>query len=98
MAKRYFYAMLSEGIEPNRCTYKSLGHARKVYDETPRSTVSLLNPMVKSYGRENPWEDTLYLFHNMISESRGNDEKPDNFTIPSALKRNKKRAEASTLL
>ncbi|RXH71050.1 hypothetical protein DVH24_015672 [Malus domestica] len=30
--------------------------------------------------------NTLYLFHNMISESRGNSRKSDNFTIPIALK------------
>ena len=74
------------GIEPNIHTCKSLGHTHKVFDETPHLTVSLLNPMIKSYGRENRWEDTLYLFHNMISELSSNDEKPNHFTIPIALK------------
>ncbi|KAM1410718.1 hypothetical protein ACFXTO_023672 [Malus domestica] len=42
--------------------------------------------MLRSYCREDRWEETLCLFHNMMSESRDNDEKPDNFTIPIALK------------
>lgn len=57
----------------------------KVFDETPHLTISLLNPMLKSYGRENRWEDTLYLFHNMIFESKSNDEKLNNFTTLIAL-------------
>lgn len=66
--------------------YESLGHARKVFDETPNRTVYLWNATLRSHFRENQLEETLYLFHNMISESRANDEKPDNFTIPIALK------------
>ncbi|KAM2416356.1 hypothetical protein ACFX1W_023337 [Malus domestica] len=66
--------------------YESLGHARKVFEETPHRTVYLWNSTLRSYCRENRWEETLCLFRNMMSESRGNDEKPDNFTIPIALK------------
>ncbi|KAM2858433.1 hypothetical protein COP2_023972 [Malus domestica] len=66
--------------------YESLGHARKVFDETLHRTVYLWNAMLRSYCREDRWEETLCLFRSMMSESRGNDEKPDNFTIPIALK------------
>ncbi|XP_068304486.1 putative pentatricopeptide repeat-containing protein At3g01580 [Pyrus communis] len=66
--------------------YESLGHARKVFDETPHRTVYLWNAMLRSYCREDLWQETLCLFRSMMSESRGNDEKPDNFTIPIALK------------
>lgn len=77
--------MLSEGMEPNRRTlYESLSHARKVFNDTPHLIVSLMNATLRSYCRENWWEDTLYLFYKMISNSRGNDEKPNNFTIPIA--------------
>ncbi|KAB2610174.1 pentatricopeptide repeat-containing protein [Pyrus ussuriensis x Pyrus communis] len=66
--------------------YESLGHARKVFDQTPHRTVYLWNAMLRSYCREDLWQETLCLFRSMMSESRGNDEKPDNFTIPIALK------------
>ncbi|KAM1410680.1 hypothetical protein ACFX1X_023695 [Malus domestica] len=66
--------------------YECLGHARKVFDETPHRTVYLWNAMLRSYCREDRWEETLCLFRSMMSESRVNDEKPDNFTIPIALK------------
>ncbi|KAB2610178.1 pentatricopeptide repeat-containing protein [Pyrus ussuriensis x Pyrus communis] len=66
--------------------YESLGHARKVFDETPHRTVYLWNAMLRSYCREDRWEETLCLFRSMMSESRGNEEKPDNFTIPIAMK------------
>ncbi|KAM2955969.1 hypothetical protein FF2_023152 [Malus domestica] len=66
--------------------YDSLGHARKMFDETPHRIVYLWNAMLRSYCRENRWEETLCLFRKMMSESRDNDEKPDNFTIPIALK------------
>ncbi|XP_048435293.1 putative pentatricopeptide repeat-containing protein At3g01580 [Pyrus x bretschneideri] len=66
--------------------YDSLGHARKVFDETPHRTVYLWNATLRSYCRENRWEETLCLFHKMMSESRDNDEKLYNFTIPIALK------------
>ncbi|KAM1075807.1 hypothetical protein PS2_023141 [Malus domestica] len=66
--------------------YDSLGHARKVFDETPHRTVYLWNATLRSYCRENRWEETLCLFRKMMSESRDKDEKPDSFTIPIALK------------
>ncbi|KAM0958009.1 hypothetical protein EV1_023115 [Malus domestica] len=55
--------------------YDSLGHARKVFDETLHRTVYLWNAMLRSYCREDRWEETLCLFRSMMSESRGNDEK-----------------------
>ncbi|XP_070673136.1 putative pentatricopeptide repeat-containing protein At3g01580 [Malus domestica] len=42
--------------------------------------------MLRSYCRKDRWEETLCLFRNIMFESRGNDEKPDNFTILIALK------------
>ncbi|KAM1410675.1 hypothetical protein ACFX1X_023689 [Malus domestica] len=62
--------------------YESLGHARKVFDESPHINVYLWNSTLRSYCRENRWEETLCLFRNMMYESRDNDEKLDNFTIP----------------
>ncbi|RXH87735.1 hypothetical protein DVH24_034635 [Malus domestica] len=64
----------------------SWDHLGPLIDPNMHTYKSLSNPELKSYGRENRWEYTLFLFHNMISESRGNDEKPNNFTIPIALK------------
>ncbi|XP_050135413.1 putative pentatricopeptide repeat-containing protein At3g01580 [Malus sylvestris] len=66
--------------------YESLGHARKEFDERPHRAVYLWNAMLRSYCREDRWEETLCLFRNIMFESRGNDEKPDNFTILIALK------------
>ncbi|XP_044465329.1 putative pentatricopeptide repeat-containing protein At3g01580 isoform X2 [Mangifera indica] len=63
--------------------FYSVDCARKVFDETPQKTVYLYNATLRSYCRANRWEDTLYLFNNMIFGSR---EEPDNFTIPIVLK------------
>ncbi|CAN6708912.1 unnamed protein product [Malus baccata var. baccata] len=57
-----------------------------MFDETPHITVYLWNATLMSYCRENRWEETLHLFRKIMSESRYNDEKPDNFSIPIALK------------
>lgn len=64
----------------------SLGHARRVFDETPHRTVYLWNAALRSYCRDKQWEETLCLFHNMISNGRADDEKPDNFTVSIVLK------------
>ncbi|KAL5568386.1 hypothetical protein UlMin_024961 [Ulmus minor] len=66
--------------------YSSLGHARRVFEETPHKTVYLWNATLRSYCRDKQWEETLYLFRNMIFNGRAGDEKPDKFTIPIALK------------
>ncbi|KAJ0112045.1 hypothetical protein Patl1_02842 [Pistacia atlantica] len=49
----------------------------------PQKTVYLYNATLRSYCREKRWEDTLYLFNNLIFTTR---EEPDNFTIPIVLK------------
>lgn len=52
MAKRYFTEMLSERIEHNRHTcklYESLGHASKMFNETPHLTISFLNATLGRY-------------------------------------------------
>ncbi|GAV68553.1 LOW QUALITY PROTEIN: PPR domain-containing protein/PPR_2 domain-containing protein, partial [Cephalotus follicularis] len=66
--------------------YASLDHARKVFDETPHKTVYLWNSTLRGYCREKQYEDTLYLFNHMISKGIANEEEPDNFTLPIALK------------
>lgn len=66
--------------------HASLENARRVLDETPHRSVYLWNATIRSYCKENQWEETLCLFHNMVSSGRVDDEKPDNFTIPIALK------------
>ncbi|KAM6571244.1 hypothetical protein CsatA_015324 [Cannabis sativa] len=66
--------------------YASIGHARKLFDETLHRTVYLWNAALRSYCRDKQWEETLSLFYNMVSTGRADDEKPDNFTVPIALK------------
>ncbi|XP_022152123.1 putative pentatricopeptide repeat-containing protein At3g01580 [Momordica charantia] len=68
--------------------YASLVHARKVFDETPHKTVHLWNALLRSYCRENQWERSLHLFHDMVSSSSHGvtEGKPDNFTVPVVLK------------
>ncbi|KAF5479681.1 hypothetical protein F2P56_000481 [Juglans regia] len=66
--------------------YTRLQHVRKLFDETPHRTVHLWNAVLGSYSREKRWEETLHLFHHMISNGISTEEKPDNFTIPIALK------------
>ncbi|KAK9910629.1 hypothetical protein M0R45_034585 [Rubus argutus] len=61
--------------------HESVGYARKVFDETPHRSVYLWNATLRSYCRENQWEETLCLFHKMLS-----DQKPDNFTVSIAFK------------
>ncbi|XP_038905362.1 putative pentatricopeptide repeat-containing protein At3g01580 [Benincasa hispida] len=65
--------------------YTSLVQAHKVFEETPSKTVHLWNALLRSYCKENQWEQTLHLFHDMVSHGikKG---KPDNFTIPIVLK------------
>ncbi|EXB56941.1 hypothetical protein L484_019986 [Morus notabilis] len=63
-----------------------LGDARKLFGETPHRTVYLWNATLRSYCRDMQWEETLYLFRDMISNGRDHDEKPDNFTASIALK------------
>ncbi|KAM5581768.1 putative pentatricopeptide repeat-containing protein [Rosa sericea] len=62
--------------------HESLGHARKVFDETPQRSVHLWNATLRSYCREKQWEETLFLFDKMLLSDR----MPDNFTISVALK------------
>ncbi|KAK9272823.1 hypothetical protein L1049_003201 [Liquidambar formosana] len=66
--------------------YTSLETARKLFDETPHRSVYLWNAILKSYCREKQWAETLCLFSNMISAAVSSEDKPDNFTIPIALK------------
>ncbi|KAF3445281.1 hypothetical protein FNV43_RR14976 [Rhamnella rubrinervis] len=66
--------------------HASIGLARRVLDETPQKTAYLWNATLRSYCRENQWEETLYLFQNMLSNGSFGDGKPNNFTIPIALK------------
>ncbi|PON31246.1 DYW domain containing protein [Parasponia andersonii] len=66
--------------------YASLEHARKVFDETPHRTVYLWNAALRGYCRDKQWEETLRLFCNMISNASTDDDKPDNFTVPIALR------------
>ncbi|XP_057982313.1 uncharacterized protein LOC131167526 [Malania oleifera] len=61
--------------------YASLDLARRVFDETPHRSVYLWNAVLKSYCREKQWEETLRLFRHM-----GIEERPDNFTLPIAIK------------
>lgn len=66
--------------------YTRIQNARKLFDETPHRPVYLWNAMLGSYRREKLWEETLHLFHYMISDGIASEDKPDNFTIPIALK------------
>ncbi|KAG2714655.1 hypothetical protein I3760_03G037800 [Carya illinoinensis] len=66
--------------------YTCLQYVRKLFDETPHRTVHLWNAVLRSYAKEKRWEETLHLFHHMISNGISTEEKPDNFTIPIALK------------
>ncbi|KAF8408306.1 hypothetical protein HHK36_007454 [Tetracentron sinense] len=66
--------------------YASLETARIIFDETPHRTVYLWNATLRSYVREKQWEETLNLFLHMVSTTVTTDQKPDNFTIPIALK------------
>ncbi|KAL5864348.1 hypothetical protein ACOSQ3_001862 [Xanthoceras sorbifolium] len=66
--------------------HASIEQARKVFDETPHKTVYLYNATLRSYCKEKRWEDTLFLFNNMISYGFTAQEKPDSFTVPIVLK------------
>ncbi|GMN51345.1 hypothetical protein TIFTF001_020489 [Ficus carica] len=66
--------------------YASLGDARKLFDETPHRTVYLWNATLRSYCRDERWEESLYLFRDMICNGRGDDDKSDSFTASIALK------------
>ncbi|KAJ0112048.1 hypothetical protein Patl1_02841 [Pistacia atlantica] len=79
-AHHSFFATKVNNLYAN---FYSIDDARKVFDETPLKTVYLYNATLRSYCREKRWEDTFYLFNNMIFTTR---EEPDNFTIPIVLK------------
>ncbi|KAJ4729303.1 Pentatricopeptide repeat [Melia azedarach] len=79
-------SLLATKLNSLYAKYASLQYARKVFDETPHRTVYLYNAMLRSYCKEKQWDNTLYLFNNMISNDFYVREKPDNFTIPIALK------------
>ncbi|OVA20806.1 Pentatricopeptide repeat [Macleaya cordata] len=66
--------------------YSSLELARKLFDETPDRTVYLWNSILRSHCREKQWEVTLHLFNNMLSTTSTMSDKPDNFTVPIAIK------------
>lgn len=66
--------------------HASIRLAQRVLDETPQKTAYLWNATLRGYCRAYQWEETLYLFHNMVCNGSVGDEKPDNFTIPIALK------------
>lgn len=66
--------------------FSCLEHVRKLFDETPHRNAHLWNAVLGSYSKEKRWEETLHLFHNMISNGISTEEKPDHFTIPIALK------------
>ncbi|XP_059644453.1 putative pentatricopeptide repeat-containing protein At3g01580 [Cornus florida] len=63
------------------CKYTPLSSARKLFDETPHRTVHIWNSILKSYYRQKQYAETMILFSHMVSS-----EKPDNFTIPIAVK------------
>ncbi|KAI4356412.1 hypothetical protein L6164_000437 [Bauhinia variegata] len=66
--------------------YASIKYARKLFEETPRRTVWLWNSVLRSYCGEREWEETLFLFRQMIIEAVSAEKKPDNFTVSIALK------------
>ncbi|KAK9115756.1 hypothetical protein Sjap_014703 [Stephania japonica] len=63
--------------------FSSLNNARKVFEEMPHRSVYLWNAMLRCHCRENRWEETLLMFNQMMGRF---DEKPDNFTVPIAIK------------
>ncbi|XP_019052516.1 PREDICTED: putative pentatricopeptide repeat-containing protein At3g01580 [Nelumbo nucifera] len=66
--------------------YTSVAAARKLFDETPQQTIYLWNSVLRAYSREKQWQETLHLFLCMMSTAITIDQKPDNFTVPIALK------------
>ncbi|XAR64684.1 hypothetical protein NMG60_11008460 [Bertholletia excelsa] len=64
------------------CTkYATLALARKMFDETPARTTYVWNSILISYSREKHYEETLFLFSQMLSAER-----PDNLSVSLVLK------------
>ncbi|XP_056176221.1 putative pentatricopeptide repeat-containing protein At3g01580 isoform X3 [Syzygium oleosum] len=64
----------------------SIEDARKLFDELPQRSVYLWNSVLGSYCRGRRYEQTLCLFKQMVSNGKSGEGKPDNFTVPVALK------------
>lgn len=66
--------------------YTSVEDARKLFDELPHRSVYLWNSILGSYCKERRYEEALRLFRRMVSDGKSAEGKPDNFTVPVALK------------
>lgn len=66
--------------------YTSVEVARKLFDELPHRSVYLWNSILGSYCKERRYEEALRLFRRMVSDGKSAEGKPDNFTVPVALK------------
>ncbi|XP_030530826.1 putative pentatricopeptide repeat-containing protein At3g01580 isoform X1 [Rhodamnia argentea] len=64
----------------------SVESARKLFDELPQRSVYLWNSVLGSYCRDRQYEQTLRLFKQMVSNGKSAEGKPDNYTVPVALK------------
>jgi len=66
--------------------YASLFHAHRLFEETSCKTAHLWNALLRSYFMEGRWVETLSLFYQMNANAVSSEERPDNYTVPIALK------------
>jgi len=62
--------------------FSSSVDARQMFGEMTKRSLYQWNTLLKSLSREKQWEEILYHFSHMFRD----EEKPDNFTLPVALK------------
>ncbi|AEE73691.1 Tetratricopeptide repeat (TPR)-like superfamily protein [Arabidopsis thaliana] len=62
--------------------FSSSVDARQMFGEMTKRSLYQWNTLLKSLSREKQWEEVLYHFSHMFRD----EEKPDNFTLPVALK------------
>ncbi|KAK8278234.1 hypothetical protein V6Z11_D09G029100 [Gossypium hirsutum] len=66
--------------------FSSIEQVQKLFDEMPQRTVYLWNSILRAYSKRKQWKKTWVLFKNMISDEKGEENVPDNYTLSTVLK------------